>query len=362
LPQYLPEVLVSINADASPYGLWNSLFIAKCPKWGLVLYNGGMPQEEMDKELAGIFERCQRRYPTIDIEYEWFRARIEEILRASHGDHSGMSPCAHCLALLGQLHHEELFLAVACARGNRIAWEHFTDEYLSAIHRFASQACRGNEAGQDLAQEFVASLFGKPQESPDGCVESGKLSSYNGRGSLNGWLRASIAHAAIDRFRKFRKQVSLDEMAEQGNVPEAPNPDPEITVEDRMDSHWAPVLARSLEKELAGLEARDRLLLSLYHVYGIPLKKIGARFGVHEATASRWLERVRQQVRKRVETTLRKAHGLSGYEIQSLWRWLSEAGDPALNQVLRPLSGSASAKKKMQGEALESSSLGVGHE
>jgi hypothetical protein len=175
-------------------------------------------------------------------------------------------------------------------------------------------------------------------------------------------LRASIAHAAIDRFRKVKRQISLDELAEQGKMPEAPAPDPAMTPEDRLDAHWAPVLARSVEKEITALDARDRLLLSLYHVHGVSLKAIGSKFGVHEATASRWLDRVRQRVRKRVETALSKTHGLSRRELKSLWRWLSETGDPALKHLLRPLSETTPSRKNMQGEAFESSSLGVGHE
>ena len=151
-------------------------------------------------------------------------------------------------------------------------------------------------------------------------------------------------------------------MIERGDPPPAGNAAPEASGEERLDAHWGPVLARCLKNEIAGLDARDRLLLGLYHVHGVPLKAIGIRFGVHEATVSRWLDRIRGDVRKAVEREMRKKHGLAGRELNSLWHWIAEAGGPALETVLQPLTESVPAQKKMQGGAVDSSSIGVSHE
>ncbi|MGA2260388.1 MAG: sigma-70 family RNA polymerase sigma factor [Acidobacteriota bacterium] len=328
-----------------------------------------LPLETL-KEVREVFGRCQRRYPTIDLSFEPYRARLEEIAAAAHEEHAAISAreprignpivCSDCLSLLRQLHHEDLFLALACAQGDRIAWEVFADEYLALLRRFAAHACRSCDGSEDLAQEIVALLLGESgtwasdlhqQARPETCesARKGKLQSYNGRGSLAGWLRASVAHAAIDRFRRARKQVSLDELSEQGVSLGSPNPGPAEAVEERLDAHWGPVLAQTLKEEIAHLSARDRLLLSLYHLQGVPLKAIGLKFGVHEATASRWLERVRRGVRKRVEHALRKAHGLSARDLGSLWRWVSESEDPPLDSVLHPSSPNLLPRKKVQG-------------
>ena len=324
---------------------------------------------ELVNELGGIFERCQSRYPTIRLSGEPFYSHIEGILIAGHPDHVAETPnpagraCPDCLRLLRELHHQDLFLALACALGDRIAWEFFADEYMPLLRRFAGQACRDPDAAQDLAQEMVTSLLGEGQAGPEtNPVPKGKLDSYNGRGALSSWLRAAVAHAAIDRFRRGRKQVSLDEMIERGDPPPSPEPARETCGEERLDAQWGPELARCLKNEIAKLDARDRLLLGLYHVHGVPLKAIGSRFGVLEATASRWLDRVRGEVRKRVERELRKKHGLSAHELKSLWHWIAEAGDAALDTVLQPLSQTVPAQKKMQGGPAESSSIGVIHE
>jgi RNA polymerase sigma-70 factor len=328
-----------------------------------------MLSSDLLQELHQVFDRCQRRYPTIGISLEPFCARMEEILRAGHEDHvreiqgMGVRGCPDCLTFLRQLRHEDLFLALACSRGDRVAWECFTEEYLPLLQRFAAVACHDCDAGQDLAQEMISDLLGQANadtEAKD--APGGKLRSYNGRGTLAGWLRASVSHAAIDRFRRGKKQVSLEEITDGRDLPETNDRPCAGNVETELDARWGPVLIRSLEREIARLEARDRLLLSLYHVHEASLKSIGARYGVHEATASRWLEGIRQKVRKRVESDLRKAHGLTSREVRSLWHSLSEKGDPSLERVLLPLSEGIPAQKKMQGGNIESSSIGVSHE
>ena len=323
----------------------------------------------MVQEAVEAFERCRRRYPTIALTVEQFSSRIEEIIRKGHRDHqpgdeggTSIDACSECLSLFRQLHHEDLFLATGCARGDRIAWEYFADDYLPLLRGFARQACRNFDAGEDLAQEIVVVLLGesaapgdesRQQRQEDETLQpvaaKGKLTTYNGRGSLAGWLRASVAHAAIDRFRRGTKQVSLDEMTAQGSEPRPADAGQGARNEESLDARWGPVLSRALEQELLCLSARDRLLLSLYYLEGIPLKTIGRQFGVHEATASRWLERLRQGVRQRVERKLRRAHGLGPRDVRSLWHWVCENEDPAFESVLRLSTSAAARRKNVQG-------------
>jgi RNA polymerase sigma factor (sigma-70 family) len=324
--------------------------------------------------LQAAYERGQRRYPTVGLSFDSFSARIEEILAAGHREHTAgpkeegegcsSAGCPECLSQFQQLHHEDLFLALACVQGDRVAWECFAEEYLELLRRFAGRACRSSDAGEDLAHEIVISLLGdrvaavpgaQDCGSAAGCGEAfqhpasrGKLQSFNGRGSLAGWLRAAVSHAAIDRLRRGRKQVSLDELLEQGKLAGLPDGHGASGGEG-LDAHWGPVLARALEAEVSRLEARDRLLITLYYVQNVPLKIIGRQFGVHEATASRWLERLRSGLRKRVERELRRRHGLSVRDLASIWPWACESDLPESSPVLRPAPADSRGPKKMQG-------------
>jgi RNA polymerase sigma-70 factor, ECF subfamily len=288
----------------------------------------------MERQILEAFERCQRRFPTVQLSIDFFCARVEEILSADVGAAGDAR-----LKAFGAIHHEDLFLATACAHDDRVAWEHFADDYLPLLRSFAVQACRDPNEAEDLAQEITAKLLNDKR----------RLAGYNGRGSLSGWLRVAVAHAAVDRFRRSNRLVSLEGLQENGNT--APLVDPGHREEqDAVDSRWGTVIIRLTEECLRTFPPRDRLLLALYHLHEVPLKDLSRQFGIHEATVSRWLDRMRHDIRKYVERELRKKHRLRFSEIQSLWKWippssLAESVRGNLPETRAPDAGGQIAKK-----------------
>lgn len=274
----------------------------------------------MSQRILEAYARCLQRYPTVHLQLEDFCARVETVV-LQEAAASGRSRAE----LLSSIHCEDLFLALACSRNDRIAWEHFAEIYMPLLRRCASIA-RGNESeGEDLAQEVFTKML----------QERERLSGYNGRGTLAGWLRVMVAHAAIDRFRRMRKQVSLEELQGAGDAPVLRAPGPS-EADDCDRRRWMPVVSEIANRIISGLPARDRLALGLYHLNGVTLKQLGRQFGMHEATASRWLERLRSDIRSQVEREMRKKHGLQAREVQSLWTHISAA------TVVQPIAAAAS--------------------
>src|SRR4029453_8794059 len=230
-------------------------------------------------EIREAYERCQLRYPTIRLDFELFLARIQEIVgeAAAATGSTAVTDCHSWLLVFSGLHHEDLFLALACVQGDRVAWECFAESFLPLMRRFAAGACRNVEEGEDLAQEIMTVLMAGAE------AEQGtKLARYNGRGSLAGWLRVTVAHAAIDRLRRLKRQVSLEEMLERGMEPAVGNSAPHYREEEKLDSRWGTVLAELLAQEIERLTSRDRLLLGLYYLDGVPLKIIRRELGFQE--------------------------------------------------------------------------------
>jgi DNA-directed RNA polymerase specialized sigma24 family protein len=75
-------------------------------------------------------------------------------------------------------------------------------------------------------------------------------------------------------------------------------------------------VAEALAAAVASLEAEDRLILKMYYFDDLKLKDIAAVFGYHEATASRKLVRVQNEIRKSVEKRLKTKHGWSDGEVK----------------------------------------------
>src|SRR5205807_1542537 len=152
-------------------------------------------------------------------------------------------------AFVLSLRIDELALARACAAGNNFAWEIFLTRYREKLYLSALRIAREDSAARELADTLYADLYGTSTR--DGQRVS-KLASYSGRGSLEGWLRTVVSQEYVNRYRRTKRLVSLDEESEEGVQFRAPDPQPVTPSDSR--------LARATDEVLAGLPAQDRMV------------------------------------------------------------------------------------------------------
>src|SRR5580692_5023067 len=190
--------------------------------------------------------------------------------------------------LLG-LRVDELALARACAAGSNSAWEIFLTRYREKLYLSALRVAREDSAARELADTLYADLYGT--NTRDGQRVS-KLASYTGRGSLEGWLRTVLAQEYVNRYRRTKRLVSLDEESEEGVQFQAPDPEPAVSADPR--------LASATDEALADLSGEDRMILSAYFLDGRTLAEIARMLGVHESTISRKLDKLAKSVRKQI--------------------------------------------------------------
>ncbi len=184
---------------------------------------------------------------------------------------------------------DELALARACAAGNNTAWEIFLTRYREKLYLSALRIAREDSAARELADTLYADLYGT--NTRDGLRVS-KLASYTGRGSLEGWLRTVLSQEYVNRYRRTKRLVSLDEESEEGVQFRAPDPEPVPPADDR--------LAQATDEALAYLSAEDRMVLSAYYFDGRTLAEIARMLGVHESTISRKLDKLAKSLRKQI--------------------------------------------------------------
>src|SRR5271157_3232376 len=144
---------------------------------------------------------------------EQFAVILDEILRKYLPDNSAHVSAEQKADFCAALRLEELTLARACADGNERAWQDFIGRYRRKLHNMALHITRDGAHAAELADSLFADLYGV--NARDG-ARSSKLASYTGRGSLEGWLRTVMAQEFINRFRKQKRTVSLEEQTEQG--------------------------------------------------------------------------------------------------------------------------------------------------
>ncbi len=216
---------------------------------------------------------------------EWFATILIEV----GTKHAATASESEARTFLLSLRVDELALARACACGNNSAWEVFLTRFREKLYQSALRIAREDSAARELADTLYADLYGMNLR--DGERVS-KLASYSGRGSLEGWLRTVLAQEYVNRYRRTKRLVSLDEESEEGVQFRAPEPEPVPPSDVR--------LAQATDEALALLSAEDRLVLSAYYLDERTLAEIARMLGVHESTISRKLDKLAKALRKQI--------------------------------------------------------------
>jgi RNA polymerase sigma-70 factor (ECF subfamily) len=253
-----------------------------------------MPGQASAPRLPGLFAELYAKSRAE--EFAFAPEQFLQMLQAIASKHaSGLKLDEYCLTL----RIEDLVLARACAAGNERAWEVFMLRFREKLYDVARQITREDSAGRELADCVYADLYGTKVRGEE---RVSKLSFYNGRGSLDGWLRTVLAQEYVNTYRKQRRLVSLDEESEEGVQFAAP------AEEDTPPAH--PALARATEDALKALTPEDRFVLSSYFLDNRTLRDIGRTLRVHESTISRKVEKLTKNLRKQILKNLTK-RGLS---------------------------------------------------
>jgi RNA polymerase sigma-70 factor, ECF subfamily len=204
------------------------------------------------------------------------------------------------LKLWQDLKLEELALARGCAAGHQQAWEEFLIRFREKLYDIARGITKEDSRARDLADSIYADLYGMAEK--DGQRVS-RLNLYMGRGSLEGWLRTVMVQEFVNRYRKTKRLVSLEEETEAGvQFVSGEAFIPQSRVDSRLD--------QATDEALGQLAPEDRLILAAYYLDNRTLTDIGRLVGVHESTISRRMEKLLKTLRKQVLAGL-QARGMN---------------------------------------------------
>ena len=204
---------------------------------------------------------------------------------------------------LAGLHVEDLALAAACAAGCESAWEHFFASYRQYLYSAAAAITRRSSSdpyAREFADSLYATLYGRE-------TTIGRVSLFNhfhGRSKLSTWLRAVLAQRYIDVLRQEKRLEGLqDDEGFEKILPAEQKVDWEPADPNR--SRYLHLLADALKQAISSLNLLDRTRLISYYLKDLTLAEIGKAMNEHEATVSRKLERVRQELKEKVIAILK---------------------------------------------------------
>jgi len=309
---------------------------------------GQLPSAGLSRLLDGHSSMVEQLYAQSQagrwkLTFEQFTSALERSARESLAAESSNPP--RLFGYLSSLHLEHLALAVACAAGCESAWEHFFATYRSYLYSAAAAITKrpsSDPYARELADSLYATLY---------CRETsiGRVSLFNhfhGRSKLSTWLRAVLAQRYIDILRQEKRLEGFEdeEGLEKAFLPKQKS---DWEPADPHRSRYLHLLADALREAISSLAQMDRTRLISYYLKDQTLAEIGKAMNEHEATASRKLERIRQEIREKVVAILRTGRsaengqatqpGLDDAQIQLCFEYAMQAWPFDLSHLLEAI-------------------------
>jgi RNA polymerase sigma-70 factor (ECF subfamily) len=301
-------------------------------------------------EVGALYARCSEAAPNYGISAEDFsgavRVAVDKYLvgpGTSQEENGGGPSVEDSRQFISELQASDLYLALACARGNENAWWDFDREYRQYIERVARHLASAASEAEEVTDSVYVELYGT--RVVDG-VRLSKFATYTGRGSLRGWLRTVVWHAVVDMHRARHDEISIDDWSEKGGeTHDRPGWRAEarggegVMLDGIVRERYRKATVAALDKALKELDDHEKLLLLYYHVEGLKLREIARlveepvsplrrwfqrqskrrtnapEARVHESTVMRWLEKVYSKALQRFRTELQEKSGLKGEEV-----------------------------------------------
>jgi RNA polymerase sigma-70 factor, ECF subfamily len=264
-------------------------------------------------ELRDLHAQGRETWPQIDVDLAAFSQHVEARLG---GDEAG------------KLHAGDLYLSVACTRGDARAIALLDEQYIatlvSALPRYIQRPV-AEDVIQLVRLRFLIGEDGRPP----------RIGDFDGTARLATWLRVAAIRIAISLHRKHHRETVIDDV---GAVADAP--DPELALLQRQ---YGAEFRAAFRHGFVSLTARERNLLRHHTLDGLGIDGLAALYGVHRATAARWLARARSTLIKRLRGELQTRLQLDRSQLQGVLALLQGKLELSLRLFLTPAPGALDA-------------------
>jgi RNA polymerase sigma-70 factor (ECF subfamily) len=287
---------------------WSNLLMAR-PGSGL----HAQDPELLERRLDDVIHAARRAWPTVELATDRYVGHLARHLPEGVAVERA----------LDEMHTDDLYLACACALGNRQAVLAFEAHCLHGLETVLARY----RASSDLVAEVKQRVRERALVSADGPP---RIERFSGRGDLRGWVRVMAAREALNLLRQSRRDAWVDDDTRLRALLT-----PGDAVLDHAKAHYVQEFKQAFSAALRSLPARDQTLLRQHVIDGLSIDEIGALYGVHRATAARQLERARQAVlagtRQRLASVLQVRTG----ELDSILRLIRSRVEVTLRWLVR---------------------------
>ncbi len=177
--------------------------------------------------------------------------------------------------LISALNREEELIA-ACRKGDRAAQKELFDSLSPRMYAVCLRYAGNADDAKDILQDGFVTVFGR-------------LDSYTGSGSFEGWVRKIFVNTALMHLRKNDALKFGEDISEARSLSSD-----EMSAVERIGY-------RQLLRLISSLPDDARTIFNLHVVEGYSHKEISGMLGIPEATSRSKLQRARMRLQELIK-------------------------------------------------------------
>jgi RNA polymerase sigma factor (sigma-70 family) len=220
------------------------------------------------------FKKCTEDFDSFEISLNNFTRKLKISLKATFGEKIFTMDEESFISCLQKIHTSDLYLTMGMSAGDEKAWEIFNQRFAPKINEFSQYYADDEDIAEDVFAYTKSSLFVKIKK-----TGKPKIDSYNGRGSLESWLKVIVYREVITHQKNRIKSLSLDSIV--------------LGVEEDHDyDSEMKMISTILMSGFKSLEEKDKVLLREYYILKQPERILADKYNVNVSTISRRLRKI----------------------------------------------------------------------
>jgi RNA polymerase sigma-70 factor (ECF subfamily) len=224
------------------------------------------------------------------------------------------------LDVVDKLPGSDLYLAIACGTGVPAALRCFEREFLEEVDRAGRKMKATPEQTADVRAHVLRILFVSEPGRPAATL------AFSGRGDLRGYIKIIATRELVRVVNRERRELPHDLLEAL-----TPASDPELSL---LRARYRGDVDLAIRAAILELDARARTLLRYNLIDSWSIDQIGRLYGVHRATAARWLTAARDALAVEIRRALATKLAIEIDEVDSIVRLVSSRIDLSLARLL----------------------------
>lgn len=177
---------------------------------------------------------------------------------------------------------DEIFLAKGCIKNDARCQKMLYEKYYGLMLAICLRYTDSREEAKDVLQDGFIKIFKN-------------ITSFNFKGSLEGWMKRVVINTAIDNFRKNNSIPNTTPIDEVQDISLPEDINQQLNHQDLLE------IVQSLPHGY-------RTIFNLYVIEGYPHNEIAKMLDISEGTSKSQLSKARRLLRKKVQNLLTIKH------------------------------------------------------